>query len=234
MSVLASIISGSASIKDNHTGRPGIRDLKAMLQAIGDFDTPANCAGKNEVQSIAVYSGTVSGGNFKLTFSLANGQSFTTANIAHSANAAAILSAINTAASAVTGWTNGDIAVSGGDLTANPVVVTFSGNSVKNANHGLITVDSTGLTGGGSAGAVSVTTSGQVERTVWALFFAFGILGGTIPDQGSDLASVTARLKRGQFPFSIGEGTIRALCREAAIADANASVESSLLTLLGY
>jgi len=236
MSVIASIIASSASIEDNHTGRPGIRDLKALLQQIGDFDVPTNCAVRNEVQSIAIHVATVSGGNYTLTVTLRSGQTFTTANIAHDGNAAAILSAINTAATSasITGWTNGDIAVSGGPLTTTPVVLTFSGNSVKGANHALTTINGAGLTGGGSAGVISVTTAGQAERTAWALLFALGILGGTIPDQGSDPSSVTARCPRGKYPFSMGEDTIRALVREAAIADLSTTAEATLLTKLGY
>ncbi len=125
--------------------------------------TPALAAEVDEVQSIAIYVGTVSGGDFTLTISLYGESPFTTAAIAYDAVAATIEAAIDTAAgiAAIPGFVAGDIAVTGGPLTTTPVVLTFSGTSVDGANHGLTTIDGTGLTGGGSAGAITTTTNGS-------------------------------------------------------------------------
>jgi len=125
--------------------------------------TPALAAEVDEVQSIAIYVPTVSGGTFTLTISLLGLSPFTTANIAFDATAATIEAAIDTAAgiAAVPGFSAGDIAVTGGDLVTTPVVLTFSGNSVDGQNHGLTTIDGALLTGGGSAGAITTTTNGS-------------------------------------------------------------------------
>lgn len=113
-----------------------------------------------EVQSIAIYSGTVSGGNFTLTVLLDNSETFTTAAIAYDANAATIETAVDTAANGnVTSWTAGDITVAGGPLTTNAVTLTFDGVSVE-GNQSLTTIDGSALTGGGSAGAITTVTPG--------------------------------------------------------------------------
>jgi hypothetical protein len=118
-------------------------------------------AGTDEVQSIAVYDGTVSGGNFTLTINV-NGESpVTTGNIIYNATAATIEGIIDTALTGnITGWANGDISVSGGDLTTSPVVLTYDGNSVHMTDQGEVTTANVDLSGGGSLGAVSTTTPG--------------------------------------------------------------------------
>ena len=132
----------------------------------------------NEAESIAVYGGTVDGGTFTLQFNLAGGVTFTTAGIAHNANAAIVQTAIDTASPVGIG--DGHIVVAGGPLTTTPMTFTFSGASVAGANHGAIVVDGTSLTGGGSAGAVSQTTAGQAGRAAWEALQMAGIIGGTI------------------------------------------------------
>lgn len=168
MTVIADLLAAPRSFSrtDAGGGRIFYRQLEAIRNRLGgDFDYPAAAAAGNEVQSIATYV-HASSGNIKLVFTLFGGVTFTTANIAYNGNAAAILSAINTAATSasVPNWTNGDIAVSGGDLTTAAVTLTFSGASVAGKNHGLTTIDATGLvyTGGTAVlGAVSTTTGGD-------------------------------------------------------------------------
>jgi hypothetical protein len=186
----------------------------------------------NEVQSIAIYDGTVSGGTFTLTITLSNGETFTTAAIAFDAVAATIETAIDVAATAaaVTDWTNADISVAGGTLDSAPVTLTFDGDSVENAHHVLTVVDGTELTGGGSAGAVTVTTNGQAKRMAWAILKATGAIGGTPLPQGTS-GAVTAGPGIAN-PIRLSQGTIRALAKEAAFDDANAAVETSILAAL--
>lgn len=130
------------------------------------IDTAA--AAFDEVQSIAAHVATVSGGTFTLTINTLAG-SFTTAAIAYNAIAATIETAIDVAATAaaVTGWTNADISVSGGDLVTTPVVLTYDGASVSGLNQGLVIIDGALLTGGGSEGAVTTTTQGKAEVVGW-------------------------------------------------------------------
>jgi len=88
-------------------------------------------AGVNEVQNLAQIAST--SGNWKLTFTVPGSDAVTTANLAFDINAAELETAINVAATAagVTGWTNGDISVSGAaDINAGALVLTFDGTSV--------------------------------------------------------------------------------------------------------
>lgn len=126
----------------------GIRRRLEVVDAQGSFTAEVVTA--DEVQSIAIYSGSITGGTFELDFELASGETFTTAAIAYNANAATIESAIDAAATAaaVAGWTNGDISVAGGDLTTAPVTLTFDGTSVTGQNHVLTVIDGASLTGG--------------------------------------------------------------------------------------
>lgn len=206
------------------------RALKAGIEALkerqGDLDYPSGFDATDEVQSIAVYSGTVSGGTFTLAFVLADGSTFTTAAIAHSANAATIEAAIDTASPAAIG--DGDIAVTGGPLTTTPLTLTYSGASVAGANHGEVVIDGALLTGGGTAGDESVTTEGQTKRTPWAALKVSGVIAGTPPTQGTS-AAVTAATTPATNPYYPDQDLIRALAYEAAVDDNNADVETAIL-----
>ena len=126
--------------------------------------TPALGAGTyatDEIQELEEHQGGVDGGTFTLTFTLASAETFTTGAINHDEVAANIQSAIDSAATAepISGWTNGDIVVTGGPLTTTPVVLTFSGNSVADQNHAQTTIDGGSLTNG-TAGTPSTTQDG--------------------------------------------------------------------------
>ena len=208
-----------------------IESLQAMQ---GDRDYPAAYDAIDEVQSIAVYSGTVSGGTFTLTISLFGLDPFTTAAIAFDADAATIEAAIDTAAAAasVPNFVAGDIAVTGGDLGSAPVVLTYSGDSVAGANHDEVVIDGTSLTGGGTAGDESVTTEGQSKRTSWAILNACGAIGGTIPVQGDTPDAITAATNRENNSLLPDQNTLRALAHAAAVEDGNAEVETEILRVL--
>lgn len=239
MGVYTDLLANAKSIDvGNDDGRAGldkslVREINTLSTLQGDPSYPTGFEAEDEVQSLAVYEGTVSGGDFTLAFTLASGETFTTAAIAYNANAATIEGAIDTAATAasVAGWTNGDISVSGGDLNTAPVVFTFDGTSVAGQNHGTIVVDDAGLTGGGTAGAVSVTNEGQGARTAWAVLFRT-VLTGTLPAQGVTPTDITYNGIPGAAVHP-SQNLLRALAREAAIDDGNQAVESAILTALG-
>lgn len=163
------------------------RVLKAYVDNLiavqGDPAYKTRDAAADEVQSIAQHVPTVSGGTFALTVTLFNGETFTTAVIAYDAIAGTIETAIDVAATAasITGWTNGDISVSGGDLNSAAVVLTFDGTSVASQKHFLTVIDGALLTGGGSAGAISVTTDGQPNRPALATMNLIGLTDDTQP-----------------------------------------------------
>lgn len=123
-----------------------------------------NSAGVNEVQSLSA-SGA-SAGNFTLTITLYGQTAKTTGNIPYNAAPAAIQTAVDTALAAISTYVAGDVTVAGaGTAELNPTTFTFDGTSVENKNHPAISVDGTGLTGGGSE-AITTTTEGEfVDQT---------------------------------------------------------------------
>lgn len=226
MGVIADYL--AASVVIDHANPIDVLDRRAYreLQAIGaegDFVLPSACQAADEVQEIGVYSGTVDGGTFTLAFDLASGETFTTAAIAYDADAATIETAIDTAATlaGVEGWTNGDISVTGGDLTSDPVVLTYDGNSVKEQNHGLVVMDDSLLTGGGGAGDIEVTVEGQADRLGYGVLVGLGIVTGTLPAEGSLPEQLTQGAVVGQRRLSAE--TIRAIALDIAISEADGS-----------
>jgi len=120
----------------------------AGRMAIIDTPLPAQFQATNEVQQIAAFSGTATGGTFTLTITLFGGTLLTTAAIVYNASAATIQSAIDVAAAGVVpGWTNGDIVVAGGPFTVAAVTFTYSGNSVSGKNHSQISINGASLVG---------------------------------------------------------------------------------------
>ena len=241
MGIYSDILANAQSIDLGDTdGRVAIdkmlvRSLNGLQAIQGDLDLPAAFDAIDEVQEIAIYSGTVSGGDFTLTISLFGLDPFTTDAIAYDANAATIEAAIDTAAAAasVPDFVAGDIAVTGGPLTTTPVVLTYSGDSVAGHNHGEVVIDGTGLTGGGSAGDESTTTEGQTVRTAWAILVACGAIGGTIPAQGVAPTAITAATNRATNDNLPSQAVLRALAHEAAIEDNLVAVETEILRVLG-
>lgn len=212
-----------------------VRQINALMDRQGDRDYPSGYAKADEVQEIATYDGTVSGGTFTLTFSLWSGETFTTDNIAYDADASTIETAIDTAAAAagIKGFTAGDISVSGGNLGSAALVLTYDGDSVAGQNHDPVVIDGTNLTGGGSAGEVSVKTEGQSNRTAWAILVECGAITVTLPAQGDSPTDVAAATSRATNPLLPDAGTLRALARAAAVDDRNQDVEDAILDALG-
>jgi hypothetical protein len=228
--VLADLIATLAGTAPRAGGLFSVaHDLIAVRDRQGDIDYPSAYQGANEVQQITQNSAT--GGNYKLTINTFDGGSFTTANIAFNANTAAIQSAIDTAMASYPGWTNGDIVVGGSALNAGTATFTYSGNSVKKKNHGLIAIDGTGLTGG-SAGTPSTTTAGQTDRTAWAALLALGAITGSPPTQGSS-TTFTADANFVTKSPKVSQQTIRAIANLAAIQDRLDTVEAAILSGLG-
>lgn len=104
MGIIADFLAASKTIDSTAPSSPlskvAARELKA-IKAKGDPVRLAAFDAADQVQSIAVYSGTVSGGTFALGLTLWDGTYIKTAPIAYNANAATIESAIDTAVAAV-------------------------------------------------------------------------------------------------------------------------------------
>lgn len=194
-----------------------------------DPETPAGFEARDEVQTVGQYTDTVTGGNFTLTIVDPDGTQITTANIAHDADAATIETAIDTACNGtITGWSDGDISVSGGDLTAADVKLTFSGNSVTQQNFGLTVATDVDLVGDGELGDVTVNKEGQQQRYAWAVMQNLGLYGSP-PNQGEALSSLaTLATSPGENPRWPSASLRRALAWQAAIDDGNPTLRTQL------
>lgn len=123
-----------------------------MRLAIGD-DDPADAQPADEVQQIATWLDsytkrpTAAIPSVRLTFTLANGETFTTDYVGYNSTTGTVQSAINTAATAagITDWTNGDIAVSGSTWNLGAMVFTYDGDSVSGQGHPVFSIDTLGL-----------------------------------------------------------------------------------------
>ena len=193
-----------------------------LARLTADEAVPAAAVAIDAIGSLA--DSTQTSGNMTLTVGIrqANGQieSATTANIAFNATAAAVESAIDTALTGVvTGWTNGDVTVSGTAVNSGPLTFTFDGASVTGKQAPLIVL--TDVDGAGGAwGAPSVTADGQTERAALGVLLNYSIIAGTVPAQGA-ATDGTAFTKgtNNRVPSNI----VKAIMREAAAEDANNS-----------
>jgi hypothetical protein len=194
-----------------------------------DPPVPAAAAATNGVYDVA--QATQTSGNMTLTVSVrqANGvvESATTANILFSAVAATVESAIDTALTGVvTGWTNGDVSVSGTAVNnADNIVLTFDGTSVAGRTVTVVLNDVDGA--GGAWGAVTVTTEGQTERAALGVLIALNVVTPTVARQDastSNVSFVDSENRNHNVPTNI----VKALMREAAAEDANNSSYHSI------
>jgi len=214
--------------KTIRTGNPLYQFLVSQIVSKVDPVVSA-AAAANAVQSWAT--STQTSGNATLTFTFRNGETFTTGNILFSAAAATIESAIDSAATAasITGWTNGDISVSGGAVNVAPTVFTFDGTSMAGTSIPAIVVNDVDGAGG-AWGAVTRTTSGQTARYAWGVLEALGVVSGSYPDQ--EAAESATAFTVGANP-DFNQIVVRMLAREAVEEDDNFASYFSVLTTLG-
>ena len=215
MGVYANLQAQGKSFKSDS---PLGRWLSSQIAIVDKIDPPASAQGGavNAVHTLSAGDRTT--GTFTLTVTLRNGETFTTAGIAATANAATVETAIDTAANGVvTGWTDGDISVSGGAVGTAPTVLTFDGTSVAGANHPLSSIDAGSLSGGTTDPAFTLTTAGQTARPAWDVLLALDVISGTLPSQTAGVTTVTA----GGDLTDLPTGVLRDIAVEAAFEDNN-------------
>jgi hypothetical protein len=205
--------------------------LVSELARKADPPVEALAAAVVEVQSMAT--ATQTSGGMTLTFSIQQAdktfESFTTAAVAFDETAAATETLIDSAATtaSITGWTNGDISVSGTAVDDGPIVFTFDGASVTLNNGLTVLVDVDGA--GGAWGAITQTTAGQTVRNALSILLSYGILTGTIPEQ--DAPATLQSFTKGTAAL-IPAHVVKSLMKEAAVEDANNSTYFSLESAL--
>lgn len=163
-------------------------------------------AGADEVQSLSASGATA--GTFTLTVTLPaeldtlSEGPFTTAAIAFDASPATIQTALDLAMAAFSSYVAGDITVSGAstaDLAT--TVFTFDGDSVDDANIPAMTVNGTGLTGGGTEAFTESTPGEFVGQTT---NITFSPAWGT-PTPVDD---ATITFQSNEVEVKIGDGNI--------------------------
>jgi len=206
-------LSGGGSLNTVSTSTPGV-------------------TGTDEIQTIAIFPVDIASGNYTLTINVTTDAAFDTANIAYDANAATIQTAVDTAASGnITAYANGAIAVTGGPLTTSPLVLTFSGVSVDNADQTLTIVNDIDLDPD-YAGATTTTTNGQTVRTALAALNVMGIIASPPPAQGTT-AGLVAISNYTSNPWMPRQETLQALAMQAAIDDSTDALYPALMATLG-
>jgi hypothetical protein len=228
MTAIATLRSGRKTFK---VGSPLDQWAVRELARKPDPAIETAAAATNEVVSLADSTQT-SGGmvlNFSIRQSDGRFESFTTGAIDFEETAAAIETIIDTAATtaSITGWTNGDISVSGTAIDVGPIVFTYDGDAVSARNNVLITLTDTDGAGG-AWGAISLTTNGQTSRPALSILLAYGVITGSIPVQEADAASRTAFTKGTDTVNRIPAVLVKSLMREAAAEDASNSTYFSL------
>jgi hypothetical protein len=223
-----------SSVSNSNPDDVIINDIDLDSSPVGIVTTPINGGvGVDEVQRVATYVRNPTSGSFTLNFNLLGPEVFNTANIAFNANAATIESAIDVAAAAhpIGLWSNGDIAVTGGPLTEDAIVLTFSGSTVDEEDHSITAIADVDLDGHVQVGEVS-STSGQTNRTALAALQVMGLIDSAPPPQGS-ATGITAASTRQTNPFFPSQETLQALSLQASIEDGVDELYSVLMTELG-
>jgi hypothetical protein len=194
--------------------------------------TTPGVAGTDEVQTIAIFPAPVASGNYTLTINVTTDAAFDTANIAYDANAATIQTAVDTAATGnITAWENGAITVTGGPLTTAPVVLTFDGVSVDNADQVTTIVNDIDLDPDYS-GATTVTTNGQTVRLALSALNVMGVIDSPPPAQGTT-SGLVATTTRASNPWMPRQETLQALAMQAAIDDGTDGMYGALMATMG-
>ncbi len=175
------------------------------------------------------------GGTFTLTLNLyKNGVLYqaVTSALAHSANAATITTAINTAVTtaAYPGWTNGHIVVtaSSTNLQGGTITLTYSGASVAGVGQGPVTMLDERTGGTSPVPPITTTSYGNATREAMAILLATGTVIGAVPASGSQPVWTVGNRALGRF---LSLDAIRALARDAAIADNNPTMYTTIVDL---
>ena len=222
---LKNLDSVDATLNANATKRVLKRYIQDLEATQGDpAYADADVSARLEDQIIGQHVPTVSGGTYDLIFDLANGETFTVATVAFNAVVATIKTAINSAATSasITGWVDDDISVTGAaGLDGNDVNFVFATGVLANRRQPLIQIDGTSLTGGGSAGAVTINTHGQPNRSASAVAKLINLIIAAQPISILPISSDYATTNPGDLHLNPNELVLNMLATEMGIEDAD-------------
>lgn len=215
------------------------RDITTARVRQGEALYPASLAKGNEVQTIRQFASVGIDGIYSLSFTLADGTTFSLGlPPTIGTNAAALTTSINAAANGtVPGWTNGDIVVTGGPLTVADFTLTFSGDSVKEANHGQTTIDDISVVSEGGSyhdpAELTVTNGSPSDRFWFGTLKSLGVLTGDDPGFGDAPAGQYSVIPRDTVENYPSNHTIKRLIKEATVQEGQ-DWEAELFPLFGF
>jgi len=196
------------------------RYIEYLEEIAGDPEyADADVSARVETHLVAQHVPTVSGGTYDLIFDLFSGETFTVAALAYNAVAATIKTAINSAATtaSIIGWTDDDISVVGADLNTDDLQFIFATGPVANKRQPLLQIDGTSLTGGGLAGAVSITTFGQPNRSASAVAKLINLISAAQPLDLLPISNDYAAVRPGDLHLNPNKLVLRMLATEMGI-----------------
>jgi len=200
------------------------RYIENLEARVGDPAYINEVAANNEVNAIAQHIPTVSAGTYDLTFETFIGETFSVTGIAFNATPATVKTGINSAANGVvTGWVDNDISVGGAALSAGEMLFTFMG-SVGSQRLALTIIDGSNLTGGGSAGLVTVPNFGRPNRPAAAVAKLIGLINFAHPIGTLPLDTEYADAKPGDLYLNPDELVLKMLATEIGIETGKFSV----------
>ena len=237
MGIYSDVLANTTSF-DNALPRDGVsrvinREIQAMVDAV-DIALASAYNAANAVHTINADTVDHTGGTFILNFHVnVDGTiyHFATGDIDFDATASEIEGEIDTAADGVVpGFTAGDIAVTAvsTDLQGGNVVLTFSGDSVAASGHPVTTMTDERTGGTSPATLIAKTTHGNATREAMATLISQSIVIGSAPTAGSNPTWTRGTTALGKLPSL---DTIRALARDAAIADYNDGIYDAVAAL---
>ncbi len=234
---LANTKSFDSALPREGVHRAVTRELQGLLDKL-DLGLASAYAAANAVHVIGTDTVDHTGGTFDLTLRLVkNGVTYTAvaADLAHNINAATLTTAIDVAvtAAAYPGWVNGHIVVtaSSTNLQGGTITLTYSGASVSGQGHGTVTMVDERTGGTSPSPTITVTSLGNAAREAMAILLATSTVIGAVPAAGANPSWTAGQRSLGRM---LSLDTIKALARDAAIADNNPTFYSTVGDIFGF
>jgi hypothetical protein len=205
----------------------GMRLVQALQSKMGgDRPYPSGYEAVDEVQELGNV--TADDGTLDIAWTI-DGVEYVAEAIDHDDDAAAVQTIVDTAFAGLTGYTAGDVEVTGGPIDTAPLVFTFGGVLAgRNIAAPVVTNELLDTMEAAEDPAFTEDTRGG-GRAHWAILKAAGIIADAAPPDVGEALVVTA----GPNLLEVNNQTIRVIAKEAGYLDGNLAVEAGILSGLG-